>query len=497
MSRKEYLIFPPLTILSSFLLFLSSPGIDIWPLAFLSLIPFFWVLKKSPSLFKTIFYSFLFGAVFYSSLLYWLIPTMRAGGVSYPLAFFSLLGLSFLLSTEFIIPSLLSFFVKKLGCLPWALILASSWVLTDFLKIQINKWLPWFPWFNMAVTQHNDKFLLPYAFYFGIYGFSFFMIFFQASLAFSLENKKTFLGKLLFFSGLIFAAAYSPFGKNLELSGEKIKIALIQPSVELYKKWDASYVKEIMETNENLSIKAAKEKPDVIIWPENALPGWINEERLFLKISSLAQKTSSYHIIGSVSSQYGKHVSAFLISPEGKISGEYRKIQLVPFGEYVPFRSFLGEKIEALGAMGEFEKGSNNQSPFNIKNFLAGPSICYESAFDYLFYSQKQKGADFFFNITNDGWYFDTLMPYQHLALAKIRAAENRIFLVRAANNGISAFIGPLGDLKIKSNLNDKTFLVFEIEKIKNTESVFPKFFLVYLSLIILVSFLAARIILL
>ncbi len=481
-------------IISSFLLFLSYPGIDIWPLAFFALIPFFIAVKNAKSLSAAIIYSFLFGLFFYIQILYWLVPTMQAGGVGLAGAVLALIALSAMLSLEFIIPSFAAFFFKKLGCAAWALSLSSAWVLTDFAKTQVNKWMAWFPWFNLAYTQHNNSFLLPYAFHIGVYGFSFLMVYSQSSLAYSAGRNKTFLFKIIFFSAVFSAAAFFGCSRQLSPESSSFKAAIIQPSVELYRKWDEKYREQIMSDNETLALEASRHKPSLIVWPENALPGWINDKPLFDRVSSLARKTSSYHIIGSVSSMEGRHVSAFLVSPEGEIRGEYMKRQLVPFGEYVPFREVLAGRVSALGAMGEFEPGAENQKPFDINGLSAGISICYESVFDYLFYQQKQKGAQVFINITNDGWYFDTLMPRQHLAAAQFRAAENRTPLIRAANSGISAFIDAYGHIISSSGLNEKLYLTADITKSEADKSPLPRYFFVYLSLIIFISFLTARI---
>lgn len=481
-------------LISSFLLFLSYPGLDIWPIAFFSLIPFFIAVKSAKTLFTTSVYSFFFGLFFYMQILYWLIPTMKAGGVGPLFAFMALIALSALLSLEFIIPTLAAFYFKKLGCAAWALTLSSTWVLTDFAKMQASKWIVWFPWFNLAYTQHNNPFLLPYAFHIGVYGFSFLMVYSQSSIAYNTWKSKIFFFKIISFLALFFVAAFFNFNKQFHHGDSTINVAIIQPSVELYRKWDEKYRKQIMYDNEVLAIEASRSKPALIVWPENALPGWINEKSLFSQVSSLAQKTSSYHVIGSVSSMEGKHVSAFLVSPDGKIKAEYRKRQLVPFGEYVPFKEILADKIKVLGAMGEFEPGTENQKPFDIDGFSAGISICYESVFDYLFYQQKQKGAEIFINITNDGWYFDTLMPRQHLAAAQFRAAENRTFLIRAANNGISAFIDRYGNIISSSKLNEKVFLTAKIAKSQEKKSPLPRYFFVYLSLMIFVSFATAKI---
>lgn len=484
---------PALVLISSLLLFLSTPGFSVWPMAFIALIPFFLALNNAEKARTAAFYGFLFGFSFYCQLLYWLIPTMKAGGVALPMAFVSLSALATFLSTEFIITACLSFYFKKLGSFPWALVLASTWTMIDFLKLQVNKIALWFPWFSMAMTQTPKYEFLRWAFYTGIYGFSFFMVFFQALISHSIKNfRATFLKIFIYATAIVFLFFFPM--NNLSSGSESIRIALLQPSIELYKKWDIAYESEVKDRLKSLALLASKEKPDLIVWPENALPGWIDDKEIFSWLSSLIKETETFHMVGSVSRIDARHVAVFLLSPQGEIKAEYYKRELVPFGEYVPMRNFLGKYVKALGAMGEFEEGVLEQPLMKVKEFNIGPSICYESIFDYLFDMQAKKGADIFVNITNDGWYFDTFMPKQHLSEAQLRAAENGIPLARAANNGISAFIGPRGEIIKSTKLNEKTFIIADIEKRSLNNSTFPKRFFIYISLITLLSFLIARI---
>lgn len=464
-------------------------------LGWLALIPLFYSLKNETKFKKIIFISFSFGSIFYIQALYWIIPTLQAGGVNIFLSIFALLLLSLTMSLEFIFIFALPFYFNHFGCPAWSLTMASSWTLIEFLKIQINKFAVWFPWFSLAYTQNNN--LMPYTYYVGIYGITFIMVLFQASIAYSIEERKKTTLKIILFSLFVISSSY--LSKKLVLnspSQEKIKIAIIQPSVDYYKKWDLNYFNEIKKDIETLISSLEDKRIDLVIWPENALPGWIDDKDVFSWLVKLVKKTKAYHIVGSVSRIDGKHVSAFLISPDGEIIQEYNKRILVPFGEYVPLRNFLARYIDTIGKLGEFESGNENQDLFKIKNFKVGISICYESIFDFIFRNEKENGADFFVNITNDGWYLNTRAPWQHLTAASFRASENGIYLARAANNGISAFISPEGKILEKTSLNEKTIIIKEISKTNNKNTGVFKYSFIYLSLIIIFSLIIARIIL-
>jgi apolipoprotein N-acyltransferase len=175
-------------------------------------------------------------------------------------------------------------------------------------------------------------------------------------------------------------------------------------------------------------------------------------------VADLARKAGVPLLVGAVSRQGGKDYNgAFLFSKEGVIVGQYLKQHLVPFGEYVPWRGVLGKMVNVLNALGGFEGGRE-------ASVLPGPaplgvSICFEGIFPGLVRRFPLNGAEILANITNDGWYRHTAAPEQHLASNVLRAVENRRWLVRAANTGISAIIDPKGRLSERSGLLEEAVL--------------------------------------
>jgi apolipoprotein N-acyltransferase len=150
--------------------------------------------------------------------------------------------------------------------------------------------------------------------------------------------------------------------------------------------------------------------------------------------------------------------SAFLLSPDGKIAGKYDKVHLVPYGEYVPLRKFFPFINKLVAGIGDFRKGEGN-NPIKFGNHALGILICYEGIFPELSREYKEKGANLLVNITNDAWFGRTSAPYQHLSMTVFRAVENRTFLVRSANTGISAIISPSGKIIKKTGLFERTVL--------------------------------------
>ena len=236
---------------------------------------------------------------------------------------------------------------------------------------------------------------------------------------------------------------------------------MLQPATDLYAKWDAAQADSVRANMEDLA--AAAKTADLVIWPENALPCWIDDPECYAWLKAAVARPAGGSLVGSVSKEDGRYVAAFLLDEVGEIKASYNKRQLVPFGEYVPLRGLLGRYIKPVAALGEFAPGAPEQELFDFKNIRIGVAICYESVFPYLFARDALAGAEVFVNITNDGWYLNTAAPYQHFIVNIFRAVENRRPVIRAANNGISAVIDPWGRVLAKTALNERTALIFTV----------------------------------
>jgi apolipoprotein N-acyltransferase len=182
---------------------------------------------------------------------------------------------------------------------------------------------------------------------------------------------------------------------------------------------------------------------------------------------TIPSQLNTYLLFGSLSSRKeGEEVkvynSAYFISPRPRIMGRYDKIHLVPFGEYVPLSSFfpIFNALVGLGNITPGEKVVIFQSPHG----RFGTLICFEAIFPELCRKFVRNGADFMVTITNDAWFGKTSAPYQHLAQATFRSVENRIWLVRAANTGISAFVDPWGRINAASGLFTREVLIGKID---------------------------------
>jgi apolipoprotein N-acyltransferase len=165
-------------------------------------------------------------------------------------------------------------------------------------------------------------------------------------------------------------------------------------------------------------------------------------------------------------------VGAKLLDPSGEVVERYRKIRLVPFGEYVPLQPLFtvgGRYVAKLvREVSDFSPGTEATTGLVDRHRIGG-YICYEAIFPDLVRRFTVEGAELLVNVTNDAWYGTTSAPHQHLAMAAFRAIENRRYLVRAANTGVTAIVDPRGRILEPTRLFDTTVVVREVPFVAET----------------------------
>lgn len=408
--------------------------------------PFFLLLRDKTTL-KSFAWSYFLGFIFFVSILYWLIHVTMLGWIV----------LSIYLALFFVIFGLIFNFSKKLKGFYFVLFISSAWVCIEFFR---SIFLTGFPWALLGYSQYKNLFIIQIADIFGAYGVSFLVLLTNAAIYKALENKKSCI-KYCFVVFIIIALtfSYGYFRLNQKLAGEKLRVSVIQGNIPQDEKWQYELMPYILGKHLTLARLVSKEKPDIIIWPETSIPGALEEEPLlFNNIISLAKDIKTDLLVGTISARGGSYYnSAALVSKEGKIINRYDKLHLVPFGEYIPFpRLFSFVSDIAPAQIGDFGFGKD-YTVFSLdknKNNTFSVLICFEDLFAYLSRDFVNKGAKFLVNITNDAWFKKTVEPYQHLQASVFRAVENKVWVVRAANTGVSCFINPNG--KIVSSVQDK-----------------------------------------
>ncbi|MHB0995074.1 MAG: apolipoprotein N-acyltransferase [Elusimicrobiales bacterium] len=462
MLKKIPLIILP--VLTSVLLVLAYPKFDLGWLAWVGLGPLSYYILKVRSGRAAALGGLLCGALFYLGALYWIYPTMRAGGVGPGVSALGLGLLALTLGLEFLVISVFGFYLKKAGLKTWPYVFAAGWLALEAGKIWLAQHAVWFPWFMLGHTQWAYGQVVQLVSVTGVYGLSAALCFTGAlagaALAADISWPRRALRLLpapLLAAGIFYFGAAELKKAEAFVPEKTVKVALLQPSIDFYAKWDAAEEGNIKARLSGLLAQAGP--ADLTVWPENALPCWIDDAACRDWLRSAVAARGGANIVGSVSKGDGRRVSAYLLDGQGEITASYDKRRLVPFGEYVPLRALLGRFIQPVAALGEFEPGAPEQRLLELKGAKLGAAICYESIFPDLFAGDARDGADLFVNITNDGWYLDTAAPQQHFIANIFRAVETRRPVARAANNGISAVIDPWGRVLARTSLNDRTVL--------------------------------------
>jgi apolipoprotein N-acyltransferase len=245
-------------------------------------------------------------------------------------------------------------------------------------------------------------------------------------------------------------------------------VAVIQGNIEQSQKWDPAFQKAAIEKYLRLSLSTRPDRPDLIVWPESAVPFYFLAEvpPTRFVMQGIAEAGTHFLIGAPAFEMRGQKAdyfnSAYLVGPRAEVLGRYDKAHLVPYGEYTPFKEylpFLGKIVEHVG---DFKAGETGKTLEWLGRKL-GIQICYEIIFPDLAREQVRNGAGLLITITNDAWYGTTAGPYQHFSLAVFRAVENRRVLARSANTGISGFIDPVGRLLDLTPLMEEAAVVREV----------------------------------
>jgi apolipoprotein N-acyltransferase len=191
--------------------------------------------------------------------------------------------------------------------------------------------------------------------------------------------------------------------------------------------------------------------PDVIIWPESPAPFLDKDPRLLTPLRDLAVYMHAPVIAGTTSldahgDRFDMYNSALFVRPDGTVAGRYDKIHLVPWGEYIPFKNFFSFAKNLTQQAGDMTHGWR-RVVFSSGGHRFGVFICYEEIFGDEIRLFAKQGAQVLVNISNDGWYGDTCAPWQTLNMSRMRAIENRRWLLRDTNTGITTVIDPYGRL--------------------------------------------------
>jgi apolipoprotein N-acyltransferase len=437
------------------------------------------------------------GAIWFGANCYWVYNTMHVyGQMNAPMAALSLVLFSLFLGFWFGVFALALALVRRatLGRRSAWLAFAAIpffWTAMEFAIARI----PQFPWDQLGYSQIDNGLLMSLAPWTGVYGISFLLAstnaLLVAGLSFRGQIRKrdgavyslTNSGRL--FGGLGVVTIFigvGGFAKRPHTPAPEATAVLIQPNLNVAtddvwvgSDWDfhiaqfgalgmqacKGYIQGVPESGARQVGRidcGTTPLPSLIVWPESPAPFRDRDPNFQSAMASIVQADKAPMIVGNIgmdadpaTQQYHVYNSASVVALDGHLAGRYDKIHLVPFGEYVPFRRllfFVHQITENLSDMGS----GADRKVFRVNSHDGahryGIFICYESVFGDEVRQFAQLGAEVFVNISDDGWYGDSSAPWQHLNMARMRAIENRRWILRDTNNGVTAAIDPYGTVR-------------------------------------------------
>jgi len=463
-----------LALLSSLILILSFPKFNLEFLSWFALVPLFLAIR-SLRLKSVLLLCFLSGICFFMGVFYWI--NLVTG-----FTLFHFFIIMTYLALYFVVFGLLITFVSKNTKLPFIITSPVLWVSSEYLRSHAG--FMGLPLALLGHTQYLNLPILQIASYTGAYGISFIIVLANSAVADLLSHwidskqkkQRVFLrynpvyGVLaaFLFISVVWVAGWKSLPSSL--SGKSFTVAVVQGNISQEIKWNREYRKQILSRYEDLSKVAVKSKPHLVAWPETSTPGFILKDIDLLRyMVSITRRFQTYFLVGSA--EYPKFGDKFVkknrsgntalfFSPEGKILGQYVKIRLLPFGEYVPYEGIVPWPEFIVSRKTNFHVAGTEPSLFAVDGSEFSTLICWEILFPELTRAAVKKGAGFVVNISNEAWFGESAFPYQFLTTCVFRAVENRVNLVRATNTGISCFIDPYGRITSRITNGGKDIFV-------------------------------------
>jgi len=457
-----------LCALSGALLAVCFPAFGLWPLAWIALVPWLVALRLTGPV-GALLGSWLGGFVFYGILLYWL---GLFGWTAWALT-------CIVLSLSSLAWGLAARWIGRLGASPRIFGAAVLWCGLEWAR-GLGQF--GFTWGWLGYSQSPALELLPVARVAGTLGLSFLILLVNATLAelvVSLSHEERPFRpalrtvSILAFTALALLGAGKWTARQGDLEGPDLRVAIVQGSVhgplraeDVNVPLTREEMQRARETYQTLTMEAAQARPSLIVWPESVLTGAPERDPPVAEWVSRATRASGAWLLagGPYYDEAGRQFnSAYLYAPSGNLLARYDKVQLVPFGEYVPAR-------ERIPFLDRYNLRDTDFSPGAVNRLLQagtaslGPMICFESIFPQISWALVRKDAQVLIIITNDAWFGRTAAAAQHRQIAVLRAVEANRWVVRAASTGLSCFIAPDGRIVSQAGLFEKAVLSQEIQ---------------------------------
>jgi apolipoprotein N-acyltransferase len=458
---------------------LSFPKSDLGLLAWIALVPLHWALDGKTKA-QAFWIGWLSGTIAFTGMMAWVVTAMNTyGKVPLVISYGLMLLLTVYLGLYVGLYSAGAVWFRTLIPRYGLFAFPCLWVTLELIRTYVLSGLPWG---LLGYSQYRQIEIIQIADHMGVYGVSFLIVLVNVALAEFIAWLMPLLRgfrparlpwALITMAALVVTLSWqyglatlseTPFS---DIPRSSISVGVVQPNVDQAVKWDTAYREETLARFERLTEQLGR-TTDLVIWPEAATPFVFEREPVYqLQLIALANRTQAPILFGSPALRFYPDRkpyllnSAYLLSSNGQVLGRYDKQHLVPFGEYIPFKSsllfFLDKLVEGIG---DFEAGTGptvltlTPKPRSAATSAAGAAarpvqfgvaICYEVIFPNLVREFAANGAEFLVTVTNDAWFGASSAASQHFSMVVFRAVENHLSFARSANTGISGFIDPFG----------------------------------------------------
>lgn len=444
-------------LLSACLLVLSFPPFNLAVLAWIALVPLMVGLQGQPSV-RSFLQGWGTGILFFAGLVQWIVLLGVVNWLEFSGAVLCM-GL-----TVGLFGLAISVTSKHLS-LPLVISAPILWVTLEYVRSHAG--VLRLPWGLLAHSQYLNLPLIQMASWTGVYGVSFLLVMANAVIAqiiLSIRERRHLtpfqLSRPVVAQAVMAAViiggchVYGYAVLSASPSFSSLRIAVIQANIPQDAKWKPALRERHLAEHVALTKETARrDHPSLIVWPELSVQGRLQQDmQLRTRMTGLAQEVGGYLLVGSsVSPKFGnrefkeEHVfnSAFLIAPDGTVRGQYNKIMLLPFAEYLPYKDLVAWPKRYV-SMDDTVPGTE-YTLFTVDGHRIAALICWETIFPDLVREFVNRGAEVIVNMTNEAWFGDTAAPYQFLSMNVFRAVENRISIARSANTGVSAVIDAYG----------------------------------------------------
>ncbi len=322
------------------------------------------------------------------------------------------------------------------------------------------------PFGSLGYTQVTSP-LAPVAAFAGSYGITFLLCVLAAYAAYAIRMRAvrgSGIDAGAGATGVVLCVALAwAFWPARTLDVPLTRVAAIQANIAQSAKFTPGSVDEAVRRYESLTLRAATTHPSIVLWPETVIPTALNNRpELQARFARLARRVDSELVIGTLSvGPTGEYNVLYFYRPDGGLDAIYRKRQLVPFAEHLPWAP-LFTWIPWTREISDFSEGTTN-GVVAVDGLRIAPIICWESAFTDLIGDDARAGARAILVSTDDAWFGTTAGPYQHAQIAQMRALESGRWIVRAASTGVSGIVAPNGRYTHASALDERAVVTGEI----------------------------------